>query len=119
MRMSDWSSDVCSSDLNGVNQWRAQSPKSKSRGTHPPFTVSGTKRRRPARERLDLRRVERAGGDHPTPPDASHRIQRKPFGRGRGADAAGRAEADDARSEERRGGEECVSTWSSRWAPDQ
>src|SRR3546814_8941974 len=100
MRISDWSSDVCSSDL-------------------PPFTVSGTKRRRPARERLDLRRVERAGGDHPTPPDASHRIQRKPFGRGRGADAAGRAEADAARSEERRGGEECVSTWSSRWAPDQ
>src|SRR3546814_19122970 len=71
MRMSDWSSDVCSSDLNGVNQWRAQSPKSKSRGTHPPFTVSGTKRRRPARERLDLRRVERAGGAHPTPPDSS------------------------------------------------
>src|SRR3546814_4120195 len=49
-----------------------------------------------ARQRLDPHRIERARRDDPAAADAEHRIQRKPFGCGRGADPAGRTEIDPA-----------------------
>src|SRR3546814_10115843 len=82
MRISDWSSDVCSSDLAGLAP-RQQSKLrclSRQRGTF--------------RFRKDPRMGE---------PALEHRHSFDPF--------------DLPRSEERRGGKECVSPCSSRWSP--
>src|SRR3546814_15387513 len=94
MRISDWSSDVCSSDLGGESLVKAG---------------DGGRRcdRRPAGAQCYrvLRRLRRAGAD---------------LAGGGAAPAcfAGMAEAAvDARSEERRVGKECVSTCRSRWSP--
>src|SRR3546814_3279349 len=80
MRISDWSSDVCSSDL--------QIERTRPRGGAP-------RRREPdgdLQSAVSLRR--RWSGQDPS--DACHRL---------------------ARSEERRVGNECVSTCRSRWSP--
>src|SRR3546814_4199199 len=88
MRISDWSSDVCSSDLDGdasrdgeVRRWH---------------------------DRLDSVRAERLvlsnGADHDEPPAGGSGGPRSP------------ADRRPTRSEERRVGKECVSTCRSRWS---
>src|SRR3546814_2973858 len=91
MRISDWSSDVCSSDLAGL----------------------------PARPRLRaLRRHFRGGRDDgadiPRRPHLACPLPRELLA-ARAVD--GRDRRDRARSEERRVGKECVSTCRSRWSP--
>src|SRR3546814_3947279 len=94
MRISDWSSDVCSSDLPGaqlVDRLHAG-------------LVAEDHQRRVARQDPDQE-------EH----DREHREQRH--------DGEAEASEDEAahpvtRSEERRVGKECVSTCRSRWSPD-
>src|SRR3546814_2276333 len=89
MRISDWSSDVCSSDLFAV---RAV-PESRAR-------VDAGFRHRflpgPPRRGDSLR----PGEVRPRPRGVDHHLRQV------------------ARSEERRGGKECVSTCRSRWSPE-
>src|SRR3546814_16637276 len=96
MRISDWSSDVCSSDLEHEAKLKARAEKEKTTGKKP-------------------------GGKPPAPPtatpgatdqinltDEDSRIM--PVAGG------GFEQAFNARSEERRVGKECVSTRRSRWS---
>src|SRR3546814_8947865 len=91
MRISDWSSDVCSSDLQGEHLGRAEVP--------------------PAEGEVEVERRVELRGQH-------HLVEE---GRQRDDDAAehlGQADGGDGeRSEERRVGTECVSTCSSWWSP--
>src|SRR3546814_5682772 len=77
MRISDWSSDVCSSDLSALNIPRSSKPAAN-----------------PSREGSSTGRTPKRSTQRPT----------------KGAQSA-------VRSEERRGGKECVSTCRSRWSP--
>src|SRR3546814_11047815 len=91
MRISDWSSDVCSSDLVG--------------------------KRTP--EELRCAQAKHIGGDDPLPIVLVNNIQRVAHGgqgRKHGVDRK-RIERYQGRSEERRVGKECVSTCRSRWSP--
>src|SRR3546814_17506847 len=89
MRISDWSSDVCSSDL------------------------PGARRDRPGRRRL-LRCGDAAPPAHEPRRHGVPAVRPAALAHGGGER---RPRAGAARSEERRGGKECVSTCSSRWAP--
>src|SRR3546814_12353327 len=95
MRISDWSSDVCSSDLAGAQ---------------PGAGAGGGARAGRGRRRRAVRHVA-----------PCHR--RATAGRRRPAGGRGRTRADAGlarprrRSEERRVGEECVSTCGYRWSP--
>src|SRR3546814_18481646 len=92
MRISDWSSDVCSSDLNTADSARACSRKSTPPTALPPTVAS-------------------------PPPSASLRISDTIQSTGSPcADAVGRSGF--RRSEERRDGKTCVGTCRSRWSPD-
>src|SRR3546814_7010200 len=88
MRISDWSSDVCSSDLRAPRG--STSPK--------PRATAPLARGRPARDPEDRRRGPKA--DVVAPSDSKPAPKRRP-----------------GRSEERRVGKECVSTCRSRWSP--
>src|SRR3546814_19461053 len=90
MRISDWSSDVCSSDLTGFVPGRAQGP------AHPghPDDITRPKTFAPAR-------IPRRCGKTP------------------GHDVVCINNPPAVRSEERRVGKECVSTCRSRWSPYQ
>src|SRR3546814_13079390 len=90
MRISDWSSDVCSSDLDG----------------DPPFA-----RKQIVRTNAYQRAQRWRGGRYAHP-------QERP--RGSGNDGHRKVAGGDdqhGRSEERRVGKECVSTCRSRWSP--
>src|SRR3546814_5843799 len=87
MRISDWSSDVCSSDLIGQQQMR------------------------PAAQPPASRRIGEAIADKP-PEQRNPCSHRHPLHADRQ-----RAAHMDQRSEERRVGKECVSTCRSRWSP--
>src|SRR3546814_9234826 len=91
MRISDWSSDVCSSDLSG----------------HPTRDRCPLRHRRGLEGRLDVVAVRR-----PAPP-GGQAGELQP-GRQRPDGGIGGVEG---RSEERRVGKECVSTCRSRWSP--
>src|SRR3546814_11514750 len=95
MRISDWSSDVCSSDLRGD-------------ASHMPLMLIETESTpNPATLKfLPGRPVMETGTrDFPSPEDAAASpLATAPFTLG-------------DRSEERRGGKECVSTCRSRWSP--
>src|SRR3546814_5929786 len=88
LRISDWSSDVCSSDLQRLRQ----------RGAH-------------------VRRhfIDAQGRGPRRPPDGLGR--RRPGGRGRTNRHLTKSTILPMRSEERRVGKECVSTCRSRWSP--
>src|SRR3546814_15902352 len=88
MRISDWSSDVCSSDLDVPAQWRMVAVVAPD--------VAGVADRRACQ------RAHRAGRDGV---DADLRL------------AEVDREIAHARSEERRVGKECVSKCRSRWSP--
>src|SRR3546814_2622204 len=96
MRISDWSSDVCSSDLHG-DQGRAQAAvvAALQQGQQQGMQFA----RFLGREQAQLAGRDRGDAD---------RAQRL-------LDARGLAMG---RSEERRAGKECVSTCRSRWPPD-
>src|SRR3546814_13110829 len=93
MRSSDWSSDVCSSDLLcrvGVDVERGE-----------------------ARDRGELDRAESVRQIDPLPRrEHERRRLRLPPG-----DLRERFRVEQVRSEERRVGQECVSTCRSRWSP--
>src|SRR3546814_10987853 len=90
MRISDWSSDVCSSDLAGVED----------RGTARGAGLTAV---------ADAGQCRDALGN-----EVGRRPHVDDFGRPGIADRAGAAH----RPEERRSGKECVSTGRSRWSPD-
>src|SRR3546814_15534800 len=112
MRISDWSSDVCSSDLQAVERWEG-------------------------RRHLVTEGVEGAVGHRLQPrigqdveAEAGKAVGRLVVEEARGDELAigvddgfeiqprhQRADAVEQRSEERRVGKECVSTCRSRWSP--
>src|SRR3546814_4792145 len=105
MRISDWSSDVCSSDLKGLNVARKQPAGTIPRG--PGAVPSSLQTRVPARTRREAMTQNR-----------------KPVALAIGATLAGGLMLSGSafastplRSEERRVGKECVSTCRSRWSP--
>src|SRR3546814_18736522 len=108
MRISDWSSDVCSSDLLGRRPWAAV-----QRALLPALPPEG--RPRPS---SDLGR--RLGGVHVPAPQhsAAERCRARVAGE-RTGQRHSRADLRRTRSEERRVGKECVSTCRSRWSPYQ
>src|SRR3546814_16511096 len=101
MRISDWSSDVCSSDLPEGGPRHCRCPETLSEAVVPGL-VPGTQC--PRRLKILPLRGEAfaAGGDAIV---ARHRHALMPMGPG-----------DKRRSEERRVGKECVSTCRSRWS---
>src|SRR3546814_9197620 len=88
MRISDWSSDVCSSDLGEVGQLL-------QRVVVDPPVLGG-----PVQRDVLQRRRDRVGEDLPRRGDDARPLAR-----------------DEQRSEERRVGKECVRTCRSRWSP--
>src|SRR3546814_13727043 len=102
MRISDWSSDVCSSDLTETGEQRAEilavhiDFQVRARGRAAPQPLAADVDALPRRPRLQALDAQ-AAGDRP----------RVHFGL-----------AEDRRSEERRVGKECVRTCKSRWSPD-
>src|SRR3546814_12675928 len=101
MRISDWSSDVCSSDLSGPapcplkDRWIGSSGSPEIAGGLPP--ASPLPSRQPGERRLRGGRRDVLEADRATV-------------------AVGGQPAEEARSEERRVGKECVSTCRSRWS---
>src|SRR3546814_12238945 len=105
MRISDWSSDVCSSDL-----WRAQT------GTDPGTADGWNVTERAARiTPVQPLTVHGPGRGHPAlvAQGIEHRFP-KPCVAGSNT-AEGASEKNQVRSEERREGKECVSRWRARW----
>src|SRR3546814_16116853 len=99
MRISDWSSDVCSSDLQRLGQMRRCYGDLRKKWRFPdsrPGHEAGEPTLRAGQER-DGRLLVTAG---------AAQLSDLPSGGGR-----------DERSEERRVGKECVSTCISRWSP--
>src|SRR3546814_19464849 len=98
MRISDWSSDVCSSDLQFDDAW-----KQGGSGRHVLFVVA--QELQPALFVFGMVRINvEAGLEQASRAVRSHGAQSF-VGQGR------------QRSEERRVGQECVSTCRSRWSP--
>src|SRR3546814_15521917 len=104
MRISDWSSDVCSSDLGNDECGLVDDPHTGNGRCDKCVAVAGAKR--PRDRHLDIAVASK------TPRTGSDSV-------GQGvAKAAMIAEIDyRLRSEERRVGKECVSTCRSRWSP--
>src|SRR3546814_12177651 len=99
MRISDWSSDVCSSDLD------------KQRPQKDRQHVVGEFRRRRLAAALALAAVQRAAVHR-------HEGDRESALGEQAAKGVGQDEGElEGRSEERRVGKECVSTCRSRWSP--
>src|SRR3546814_17103366 len=100
MRISDWSSDVCSSDLNS-NCYSPSSIERQVQGVDAPHSV-GAERGFPG-DGFDAA-IRPGEGDFN-------------FERLQWAEVALGQDDLDSRSEERRVGKECVSTCRSRWSP--
>src|SRR3546814_19166155 len=100
MRISDWSSDVCSSDLRDQHAWACE---------------HGVAERRQFEGVDDRRAVEQIGGGQ-----AGARIgagDDRRAGEAHQIERQHEAFEPPPRSEERRVGKECVSTCRSRWSP--
>src|SRR3546814_13633558 len=114
MRISDWSSDVCSSDLFGkqrlplVERGQAEGRDAGFEETHRMRIEGRDDRRKP----LVLRMMHRAADNRLMPGVKAVEIAERDD-----AAAQGALDAVVARSEERRVGQECVSTCRSRWSP--
>src|SRR3546814_10218497 len=112
MRISDWSSDVCSSDLVGLGDGLLSQLKTRvgySNYTHTEFEgadVGTTFDVEGIEARLELVQNERGGWRGSSGMQYYYR------------DFLAVGEEAYVRSEERRVGKECVSTCSSRWSPD-
>src|SRR3546814_13414774 len=124
MCISDWSSDVCSSDLEGMSE--VMNPGSaRGRPRREPGELDqavegvvdvAVEQSGPGRGDEEGCRVGARGGPVPEPLVSLQRVAR---GRVQ-PEFSGLAElavADQQRSEERRVGKECVSTCRSRWSP--
>src|SRR3546814_12001093 len=96
MRISDWSSDVCSSDLPGTLVLRQAESVPRADGTH----LEGVDRQ------LEVVDGRRGGGEVEDEVDLARHVNEV-------GDVA-----PDERSEEGRGGKEGVSTGRSRWSPE-
>src|SRR3546814_11809401 len=97
MRISDWSSDVCSSDLETVLHYGPDAPPN---AVHVPAALF------PDRVRIASEGIH---PDHAAMAGLTDGRSSVPL--------LPPAEAEPARSEERRVGKECVSTCRSRWSP--
>src|SRR3546814_11431095 len=106
MRISDWSSDVCSSDLAGYK--RDAAPRADGGCRH--AAAHGRLWRQVRDEARRLVDREAARGISP------RRARRRPGGRCRIMDARANGERPRARSEEGRVGNGCVSPCSTPWA---
>src|SRR3546814_12134119 len=107
MRISDWSSDVCSSDLLGDTTDPTQVPISGATSDVPPgSTVTITVTDQDGNEVEATATVQ---------PDGSYSVDTDISGLVDGALTVEAGATD--RSEERRVGKECVSTCRSRWSP--
>src|SRR3546814_19630336 len=116
MRISDWSSDVCSSDL--------------LRNVDTDMILAGRYLKTISREGLGTKLFSDLRYDDQGHEKADFVLNREPwrdagilialdnFGSGSSRDHAPWALLDFGRSEERRVGKECVSTCISRWSPD-
>src|SRR3546814_18768607 len=100
MRISDWSSDVCSSDLETAQQTR-RCQSAATLGLDEQAEVVGNQ--------VVAAPVRRAGADHSTDEHA--------LAFGDGKESLVVRQAPVHRSEERRVGKECGSTCRSRWSP--
>src|SRR3546814_18324992 len=100
MRISDWSSDVCSSDLSVLEShgWTI----------HRVWSTDWFQRPNEQLERI-VERIEAAKAEHDAQATAAKAQRAYPSGEDRR----------DGRSEGRRVGKECVSTCRSRWSQDQ
>src|SRR3546814_13779240 len=117
MRISDWSSDVCSSDLTAratflclcKETWRKEStPRLRARCCAPgPRSRRDFPRGHPAPAENAAHPCAAPCGSCPPPPPLR-----------RGPEAQRQEQEQEQRSEERRVGKESVSTCRSRWAPD-
>src|SRR3546814_11027483 len=102
MRISDWSSDVCSSDL--------RYPAFATRQITPP--VSSATSALPS-----LATLTSAGRPRVVSPSLPRNWSRKVIGRARSGLPLAPTFTNTTRSEERRVGKECVRTFRSRWSP--
>src|SRR3546814_6197335 len=112
MRISDWSSDVCSSDLVGAVARRRPG----TQGEGAPEVVEIAKHRR----RLDRPALDggEAGGRHQFRETLARAERKAPvLGQVPRRGVEGGRGGPERRSEERRVGKECVSTCRSRWSP--
>src|SRR3546814_14132665 len=105
MRISDWSSDVCSSDLQylahpGIVLIRQQATK----GTNIAYRIRHRRKQREGIDHFILPSLDQGHARHNTAAATQVRRWRH---------------LNDIRSEERRVGKECVSTCRSRWSPDK
>src|SRR3546814_17702028 len=114
MRISDWSSDVCSSDLIGMLKLGADFPRDE--GGYNTFDFARALDAKcdhayhVKREQFDQVLFEHAR-ENGVDAREQVKVERVEFG------ADGRPALVHARSEERRVGKECVSTCRSRWSP--
>src|SRR3546814_15535718 len=95
MRISDWSSDVCSSDLGAE---RAKRHRDFRQHEEIRFRLQGRRHEAAHPDLLVFERDDLVGEGQPENADLSIKLV-------------------EARSEERRVGKECVSTCQSRWSP--
>src|SRR3546814_20627925 len=108
MRISDWSSDVCSSDLRttartlGLNEDLTEALCLAHDIGHPPFGHAGE-------DALEAALDAHGGFDHNAHTLRTLMLLESPYPLFRGLNLS--------RSEERRVGKECVSTCRSRWSP--
>src|SRR3546814_14101329 len=122
MRISDWSSDVCSSDLHRSHADRQRRP------VHDLNEVVNDYPNRPligvgvvvfkGDRVLLIRRGKPPREGQWSLPGGRQRLGERIAATAR-REVAEEAGIDIERSEESRVGKECVSTWSSRWSPDQ
>src|SRR3546814_18522590 len=122
MRISDWSSDVCSSDLKGRERRRIAAGRSAEAAAYTEHVR--TSRAAPARsaERSSFSGLPKGPARAPRAPAPAYPAAsaRTPCPAGRCADwpRHPRRGRFAARPEERRVGKECVGTGRSRWSPD-
>src|SRR3546814_12194629 len=101
MRISDWSSDVCSSDLNNLTESFGKRPSKEARDDpNTPLIESICERMRERPGKTLLVHVYRHTLDL-NPEFSNEEVKRR-----------------TNKSEEPRVGKECVGTWRCRWSPD-
>src|SRR3546814_19864492 len=111
MRISDWSSDVCSSDLQENSAYRLLDPESSRRPVRNDLSHL-LRKWRPSRSRTRRWRISLC-----THPHLLHTHEQRIYGYGEKARQVRTALPNGSRSEKRRVGKECVRTCKYRWSP--
>src|SRR3546814_13377352 len=118
MRISDWSSGVCSSDLTALAREQLDQHQPRRRRVR---MIRGRRDMRKAQDQHRRRQQQQASHaeqdshpliSRPSPSQAANNIARAPD------TSRGDESLPFPRSEERRGGKECVSTCRARWSPN-